>query len=413
MNHFSERYSFNLLFFINRSKVKSDGTCPIMLRITIQGRLVASSIQRRIRPELWEAQTGMAVGDSEEARTMNKFIDAIKMRACDRYNDLLMTNEVVTPEMLRDAIFSINEGRGRSLVSVWEEHNTDLMRLVGRETSYTNWQKNNTCLNYLREFLRSEGKSEDLPVRLVNRHLITRFEQHLKIDRGCSANTATKYMQNLKKIIRIAMQNGRIKGDPFTGIRLSIQDNGRPYLTREELDAILKKDFDAPRLNTVRDIFMFACYTGLAYIDIHALTRSSLEADAEGITWIRTQRIKTKVRANVPLLDMARRIMDKYATPHNQTPVSRVLPVLSNQKMNAYLKEIADICGIRKKLTFHVARHTFATTITLMNGVPIESVSRMLGHTNIKTTQHYARIVDTKVGEDMRRLAVRMGCGLG
>lgn len=403
----SSRNSFNLFFYINRSKQKKNGECPVMLRITLNGRSVATSLKRSIHAEIWEPAAGIAKGKSPEAMSMNKYIDAVRVRTYEKHNELLTSRDELTPELLRDAILNINSAKGVSLIDLWEEHNLELKQLIGRENSYANYQKYNTCLRYMKDFLRVHTKAEDILVKLVDRNLVIKFEHFLKVVKGCNYNTTVKYLQNFKKIVKRAQHNGWLVHDPFATIKLSLKEVDRPYLTEEELLSVMEKEFKIDRLAHVRDMFIFSCYTGLAYADVHKLKRSELERSSNGKLWIRTRRKKTGVRAHIPLLDVAEQILDKYAK--RDVPIDApVLPIISNQKMNAYLKEIADLCGIDKCLSFHIARHTFATTVTLMNGVPIESVSKMLGHRNIKSTQHYARIVDQKVGEDMERLALKL-----
>jgi site-specific recombinase XerD len=403
----SSRNSFNLFFYINRSKQKRNGECPVMLRITINGRSVAVSLKRSINAEIWEPAAGLAKGKSNEAMTMNKYIDAVRVRAYEKHNELLTTRDELSPELLRDAILNINSAKGKMLVEVWEEHNIELKELIGKETSYANFQKYNTCLKYMKEFLLRQNKCEDIQVKLIDRHLVSRFEHFLKVEKGCNYNTAIKYMQNFKKITKRAQHNGWLMHDPFSAIKLSLKEVERPYLNEQELQDLMSKEFSIERLAQVRDIFVFSCFTGLSYIDVHKLKRNELERGNNGKLWIKTKRQKTGVRANIPLLDVAQQIIEKYADRRGSHDES-VLPVISNQKMNAYLKEIATICGIHKCLSFHIARHTFATTVTLMNGVPIETVSKMLGHKNLRSTQHYARVVDQKVGEDMELLALRL-----
>lgn len=378
-----------------------------MLRITLNGRSVAVSLKRSIPSEIWEPTAGIAKGKSPAAMSMNKYIDAVRVRAYEKHNELLTSRDELSPELLRDAILNINSAKGKTLVEVWEEHNIQLKQLIGRETSYANFQKYSTCLRYMKEFLWAYIKAEDILIKLVDRNMVTKFEHFLKVEKSCNYNTTVKYLQNFKKITKRAQHNGWLIQDPFATLKLTLKEVDRPYLTEGELLSIMEKTFPIERLAHVRDMFVFSCYTGLAYVDVHKLKRSELERSPNGKLWIRTRRQKTGVRAHIPLLDVAEQILDKYA--QMDVPIDApVLPIISNQKMNAYLKEIADVCGIDKCLSFHVARHTFATTVTLMNGVPIESVSKMLGHKNIKSTQHYARVVDQKVGEDMERLALKL-----
>lgn len=238
--------------------------------------------------------------------------------------------------------------------------------------------------------------------------MITQFAMYLKTERGCNFNTANKFLQNLKRITFICLRHGWLLKDPFVGISLSMKEVDRPYLTEDKLRTLMEYTSDIERLIRVRDFFVFSCFTGLAYIDIYKLSKKEIEKNTQGY-WIKTRRQKTGGKTSVLMLDVAIQIIHKYVVFDALKDDDHVLPIISNQKMNAYLKELADLCGITKNLSFHVARHTFATTVTLTNGVPIESVSRMLGHKNIMSTQHYARIVDQKVGDDMLRLSQKIG----
>ena len=232
------------------------------------------------------------------------------------------------------------------------------------------------------------------------------FEVYLLTKENLSHNTMAKFMQFFKRIIILARNNGVIVHDPFANYKIQLKKVDRGYLTEKELNMIIQKTFPIKRLEQVRDIFIFSCFTGLAYIDVKELKREDIRSSFDGNKWIMTKRKKTNIDVNVPLMDIPKIILDKYK---GQLPDGKVLPVLSNQKMNAYLKEIADLCGIKKNLSYHLARHTFATTVTLSKGIPIETVSKMLGHTNIETTQIYARITNEKISKDMEGLSAKFG----
>lgn len=244
----------------------------------------------------------------------------------------------------------------------------------------------------------------DIALKEINHSFITNFEAYLRSDCNCSENTTAKFIQFFRRIIIIAKNNGWIQIDPFANYSIRLKRVDRGYLTKEELTKIMQKEFSTKRLEQVRDIFIFSCFTGLAYIDVKNLTENNI-ITSDGKQWICTHRQKTDTAVNVPLLKIPAAIIEKYKDVRYK---SQLLPVLSNQKLNSYLKEIGDLCGIHKNITFHLARHTFATTTTLANGVPIETVSKMLGHTNITTTQIYARITNDKINRDMQKLSDRL-----
>lgn len=217
-----------------------------------------------------------------------------------------------------------------------------------------------------------------------------------------------KYLTNFKKIVMICVKNGWLARDPFSNFQMSRKAVNRVALTEAELNRIAEKDFGNDRLNQVRDVFLFCCFTGLAYIDVYKLNRKDIIDGIDNEKWLVIERQKTESQSRIPLLPVALEILDRYADHPHCEAKGKLLPVSSNQKTNAYLKEIADLCRIEKYLTFHLARHTFATTVTLTNGVPIESVSKMLGHSSIKTTQIYAKIVDRKISDDMKVLKAKL-----
>src|SRR5690606_34251677 len=257
---------------------------------------------------------------------------------------------------------------------------------------------------HISDYIVHKYRKKDLPLKMLDYEFITGFEYYLKSVKKCSHNTSTKYIVNFKKIVRIAYANEWIDRDPFFHWSAKWKQKEREYLTQGELESMLKKEFGFERLDTVRDMFLFCCYTGLAFADIEKLNEDDLVKDINGNKWIKTKRKKTKVLSSIPLLSIPEAIIDKYKDHPRVITKKTLLPVYTNQRTNSYLKEIAIACGIKKTLTTHLARHTFATTVTLSNGVPIESVSKMLGHTSLKTTQIYARVLDSKISDDMEKL---------
>jgi site-specific recombinase XerD len=408
----SSKTSYGLTFYINRAKEKKNGQCPVLMRININGVRVVLQTKRYLNPEDWDANRHQMKGRTTEARVFNEYLEAIRMKAHKKYNELLSYYDDVSPQMLRDAILGVNTAKTRQIIDIWEGHVSDLKKLIGKENSYATYQKYNTAKNHFQAFLQKNYKVDDVSIKAVDYQMIQQYSIYLKTEKGCSYNTATKFLQNLKTITSISIRSGWLVKDPFNGISLTIKEVDRPYLTMEEMQRLIDFNSVFDRLNRVRDFFIFSCYTGLAYIDVKQLKRSEIEGNETTGYWIRTRRKKTGGRANIPLLEMPMSIINNYCRLELLNADDPILPILSNQKVNAYLKELADLCNIQKQLSYHVARHTFATTITMMNGVPIESVSKMLGHKNIHSTQHYARIVDKKVGDDMKLLASKLN-GIG
>lgn len=290
------------------------------------------------------------------------------------------------------------------LLEVFKQHNAEVALLAGKDFSPSTVKRYTTSLTHTRNFIAWKYKVADVDINKLNYEFISSYAFYLKSIRNCNHNSTMKYLTNFKKIVLICLKSGWLNKDPFIGFKFSKHEVERPFLTDLELKEIAAKEFPARRLNYVKDIFLFSCYTGLAYVDVKKLKRSEISVGIDGDKWIFTRRQKTDTPSRIPILPVAEQLMNKYKDHQECVIHDNLLPVLSNQKMNAYLKEIADTCGITKNLTFHIARHTFATTVTLNNGVPIETVSKMLGHKNLRTTQHYAKILDLKVSEDMKAL---------
>ena len=403
----SNRASFSLLCYVSRAKVKKNGECPVFMKININGDRYVINIQRSIRPEDWDTDRARMIGNTKEARVFNEYLDAVKLLANQRYNELRRLHEVVTPKMLGDAVLGVDTAKSKSIMEVWGEHVARLHKLIGKDNSYTTYQKFNTCKGHFQAFLKAKYKVSDVSVKQLNPQMVDEFLLYLRVDLDIAHNTSIKFMHNFKRITALCLRNGWISRDPFVGIKLALKEVDRPYLNEEELRRVIDYHSPMDRLNRVRDFFLFACFTGLAYADVKKLKRNEIDTDGANY-WIRTRRQKTGGRSNIPLLEVPMTIIRRYAALEEAGSQDTIVPIISNQKMNSYLKEIADACGIDKQLSFHVARHTFATTVTLTNGVPIETVSKMLGHKDLRSTQHYARIVDQKVGDEMAVLADKL-----
>lgn len=400
--------TFNLLFYVKKSKINSVGEAPIYLRITIDGKICEISTKRTIDPSKWNSNTQKPNGNSEEMRMLGFYLKTFEQKVYNVYHELLRDNEKVTSKKLKNKLLG-KEEKARTLIPAFKYHNDRMEKLIGIEFAKGTLTRYKTCLNHIESFLTWKYNLTDIDLEKVNYAFLNDFEFFLRTEKSCNNNSAVKYIKNFGKIIRICLGNEWMQKDPLLNYHSKFDEVTRMFLNEEEIDTMTKKDFRNERLSLVRDIFLFSCFTGLAYIDTQKLTYQNITTGLDGSQWIYTKRQKTKTTSNIPLLNQAEKIIEKYKNHPACIISGRVLPVLSNQKMNAYLKEIADLCGINKDLTYHIARHTFATTITLSNGVSIESVSKMLGHKSIKTTQHYAKILDKKVSEDMMILKLKFG----
>lgn len=393
----------SVLFYAKKSKINAKGLMPVYTRITVEGKRIELSTNRFVDFSKWLPKAGKMKGNLEEARSINSHLDMIKMKVIDAQMELIHRNTPITIESLKSKLFGTEE-RQRMLMPIFQDHNDKIKELIGKEYAPGTLERYNTSLKHTVEFVQWKYKVADIDITKIDHAFVTDYEFFLRSVRNCANNTAVKYIKNFKKIVKICLANGWLEKDPFVNYKSKVREVEREFLSEEEINDIYAKEFTSERLNLVRDIFVFSCFTGLAYIDVKNLTQSNLSFGIDGNKWIHTHRQKTETASRIPLLEIPCDIINKYADDPQCINENKLLPVLSNQKMNAYLKEIADVCGIKKELTFHIARHTFATTVTLTNGVPIESVSKMLGHKSLRTTQHYAKILDQKVSEDMTAL---------
>ncbi len=395
----------SVLFYIRRNKVDKKGRVPIYMRITYDGKRAEVSTMRKVELSKWNSNGNIVNGTSSEAKLINRNLDIMRNRVHEIHQKLLDRKENINVSMIKN-IYLGNTDNTPTILEMFKEHNCRMEKLIGKDFSFRTLQRYKTTKKHLGAFISSYFKVNDYPVKDIDTKFINAFIYYLKTELDHSHNSALKYLAYLKKIVRVAFSNGWIEKDPFYNFKLKVQTIEREFLTKEEIIKIMEKDFTIPRIENVRDIFIFSCFTGLAYSDVEKLTLGDIIKGIDGNLWIKIKRTKTKTTSSIPLLPVAQKLVEKYQRSEN--PNGKLLPVYSNQRMNSYLKEIADRCEIYKNLTFHMARHTFATTVTLSNGVPIESVSKMLGHRSIKITQHYAKVLDKKLSEDMAVLRQRL-----
>jgi site-specific recombinase XerD len=391
--------SFGLLYFLKQAKTKNLDYKYVYLKITVNGISSQLSTKRYWVADKWDQSTGRATGIEDDAQELNYYLNTLSIKIRQARSYFIEADKEITAESLKNSITGKVEKR--MLLELIADHNKRVNALIGKGFSLATLQRYKTTYQHVKNFIEWKYEVNDLNINALNYEFAVEFVFWLRVIRNCANNSAIKYFSNLKKIVMECVRKGWLKNDPFIELRL-IKDNVTQIaLSKEDLNLISNKTFITDRLNNVKDIFLFSCYTGLAYVDISNLQRNQIIKGIDGMPWINIQRQKTATPSRLPLLPVPLEIMNKYKNHPKCIKESYVLPVLTNQKMNAYLKEIADICGITKNLTFHIARHTFATTITLNNGVPIETVSKMLGHKSLQQTQHYAKILDIKVSDDM------------
>ena len=400
--------NFKILFFLKKGKRSNEKSLPIYVRVTINKERVEWTCQRNCDPVKWNQQTGRVIGNKDETKSLNQYLDALQANIFALQREYTLRNETVTSAQVRAKILHQTEEKKYSLIEVYQYHNDQFEKLVGTEFSYGTYKKFKSALKSLRAFLEWKFKKKDVYLTEVNHKFITDYEFYLKSFQKLQHNSAMVNVKKLKKIIRQCVANDWLDKDPFKSYKITTKETHRNFLMKEELETLRNKVIHINRLDQVRDIFLFSCYTGLSYIDIFFLTRKDISIGIDGEQWILTSRIKTRTDLRIPLLPIAKEILDKYSKDPEIIEYGWLLPKLTNQRLNSYLKEISDLCNFKKELTFHCARHTFATTVTLTNGVPIETVSKMLGHKSLRTTQIYAKILDTKVSSDMQALKQKL-----
>ncbi len=393
------RSSFAILFFIRDSRVRKDGTTSIEVVLTVNGERCAFSTGKKVKSCNWDKNKQQVKGKDEEAQSLNNYLKAIKAKLYQKEAELLERDFVITAELLRDAYFDKVESlKEKSLFEVFEEHNQEQEKLVGNGVSKATYWISVYTVRLLKEFVQQKYKREDLYLRELNLNFIQAFHSFLKIDKGMAQNSSTKHLKLLKKIINLAVANSYMSINPFITYKVEREPVEIDFLDEEELRKIINFDTPLPRLERSKDMFLFGCFTGLSYIDIKTLTPEHFEKDNAGRIWIKKRRVKTGVLSRIPLLPIAKLILDKYKGGE------KLLPIQDPADINKYLKDIAILCDIKKRITFHTSRHTFASTVTLANNISLEVVSKMLGHTNTRMTNHYAKLIDKCIGEQMDKL---------
>ena len=396
------RMIFKVSYYVRSNYENKQGKSPLMIRIFLNGEMLnLGSSGLNIDKKLWNNSTSRMKGRTAEALNVNAQLDKISISLQDifkQYKD--------DPDLSLDKITSVYLGKDRpktTFLEFYDKYLEDVKFMIGAGKTKATYDKYSATKKHFMKFLELKYGRKDIRPKELTHVMIHDFDIYLRTTGGLKSNSATKTLKFFKTIVIFAQKCGIMSHDPFVNHHFHLEYVDRGFLTDEEIQVIMKKEFPTQRLEQVRDVFIFSCFCGLAYIDVANLKEDNI-VELDGKKWIMTKRQKTNIPSNILLLDIPLKIIDKYK---GKTKGGKLLPILSNQKMNSYLKEIADVCGIKKTLTYHCSRHTFAT-MTLSKGVPIESVSKMLGHTNIKTTQIYARITNKKIEEDMTKLAEKL-----
>lgn len=398
------RSTFKVLFYLKKNAPKKNGYVPVMCRITIDGTIAQFSCKLDVNPDLWDTQSGRASGRTAEAKETNLFLDNIRVGVNTHYREIFDKDNYVTAEKVKNAYLGLGM-KHETILKVFEQHNKDFEKQVGKMKSKSTYQKYCTVYKHVQEFIRYRYKVSDIALKELTPAFIIDFELYLRANQNCTNNTVWVYMMPLRRMITIAQNNGWLNRDPFVEYSISPEDADRGYLTKEEIKLMMNAPTPKKKHELVRDLFIFCCFTGLSFRDLKNLTTDNLQTSFDGHEWIITKRQKTKVQSNIRLLDVPRRIIEKYKGIAKD---SKVFPVPTYGNLRDNITLIVQACGIKKHVTWHMSRHTYATEICLTNGMPIETLSKTLGHTNISTTQIYAKITNEKVSHDMEALSHKL-----
>lgn len=398
------------LRFIALPKRGNPSEALIYARITISKKVMDISLKRTISYSLWDSKRECLLSRIPEAKQTNKFIEDTRYRLMECYQQLLLEHKVITPHAMKTLYLGETEVEN-TLLGLIGYHNTNMKQVLAWGTLKNYF----TTERYVQLFLKQKYKNADIFLSSLNYQFITEFEFFLRtcepLDRSnpLTNNGVMKHMERLRKMVTLAYKIEWIPKDPFAQYKLKFKRKEMSFLTSEELQRFEAIELPKKIIAKARDLFVFCCYTGLSYVDLDNLRNNNLCIGIDGEYWINTKRQKTETPVNMPLLPKAYTLIQKYKNEPRVFYRQRLLPFMSNQRLNKYVKEIARLCGIKKDLTFHAARHTFATTVTLTNGVPVETVSKMLGHTKLSTTQVYVHIIKQRISDDMKMLRQKLG----
>ncbi len=398
----------SILFWLWKKRADSTGKAPIYVRLSINKTRIQFALGHKVIPTLFNTQSGLVKGNSDDAKTINNHLILVKGKLQQHFNSLITQHEVVTPEMVRNAYLGKKEVQ-KTLVYAFKWHNDQFEQKVkAGNRAPASLEKFKTTLDKITAFLKAEFNLSDIPLPNIKHSFAEDFEHYLTITEKLQNNSAMKHIRNTKKVLWMCVQKDWLSKNPIQEFRCSYHSPDRERLMKDELDRLISKEMPLKRLEEVRDTYVAMCFTGYAYKDASILSKDHIHIMIDGQRWFMKNRIKTECKENVPIFPIVEEIIERYKDHPFCVRNNKVFPINSNQKFNAYLKEIAAICQINKNLTTHTARHTFATTVTLSNGVPIETVSALLGHNSIRTTQIYAKIVAQKVSDDMGMLKQKL-----
>ena len=392
-------------FYLKKNEERADGTVPILGRIRIGKSMVQFSTKVYVIPSLWDVKSGRAVGKSKSAAATNKELDRITLDIHSAYKDLLAKKETVSALEVKNAFQGVSSEQ-ETLVSFYGKCNERFYEKVGTNRKMETYKRYGVALNHLKDFLRQKYHVKDMPFQALTPSFVSSFDLYLRADLKMALGTVNNIIGRLHSVIKSALNDGLLRKDPFNGYTFDYPQIVPKFLSEKELEQIMNTPLPKPNLNLVRDVFLFSAFTGIAFSDIRNLTQKNLLKAEDGIWWIHSARRKTGTPFHIPLLDLPLELIDKY---RGIAPNGRLFPMLSCSKTNINLKKIASICGIERRVTFHMRRHTYASVITLSQGVPLDTVRELMGHRDWRATQIYAHLTNDKVSEDMGRLQERIG----
>ena len=395
------RSTFRILFYLKRNAPKSNGLVPVMCRITVNGKISQFSCKLDVDEKHWDVKTGRMTGRSVVALEANRMLDKIRVGINKAYQDICDKDNYVTAEKVRNAFLGMGMNH-ETLLAVFRQHNEDYAKQVGKIKSQRSYWKYRTVYNHLSEFIRQRYKVSDIALKELAPAFITDFELFLRTEKNHCTNTIWSYMMPFKRIIYMSINNGWLQRDPFYAYSITKEETKRGFLSKEEIKMLIEGSFKKKSYELIRDLFIFCCFTGLSWTDMANLTKENLQTSFDGHLWIKTNRQKTGTETNLRLLEVPLRIIKKY---EGCSEDGKLLPVPCYPNCKNGIKVIAKKCGIEKNVTWHMSRHSFATTVCLSNDMPIETLSKMLGHRSIRTTQIYAKITAEKVSNDMEKLS--------
>lgn len=395
-----------ITYYLNKQRANQD-LVPIYVKIYVDGSRAVFATPHKVREKDWNSKQQRVKSVGSKSGTINAYLDRTSSHLNTIFTNAQITGTIITSLQLKNKLLGKTDvvKEERTLKDAFDYHNLKMKEKLDAELIHPkSYSRYVNTSNQLEVFTLLNYQKSSLNLKELKMSFIIEFEHYLLTRLKLHPNTARRYLKNLKKVTRFAVELEWMDRSPFEQFKCTYKPTQRIVLSEEELERLQAKEFVMERLDAARDVFIFCCYTGFSYSDVFALPLNAVTKGIDGGNWITTNRQKTGVRESVPLLPPAMEIINKYQDNHLCQLKNKLLPVITNQRYNGYLKEIADICEINKPLTSHIARHTFATTVTLSNGVPIETVSKMLGHTKLATTQIYAKVLDTKVSHDMEKL---------